>query len=273
MAAPPLGPKNPSTTFYWNDWENDEAVRACSLAAQGLWMRLLCIAARSPEPGVVQIGSLDCSLPRGLPRIAAAVGRSLEEVAPLIDELMASGAADLDRKKRIVNRRMVRAAALHKKRSEAGTLGAEVTNRKKKRKEDLPQQNGGKPPGKEPANQSALHTSRLHASSDTVTTTESGERVARSRATLITEAWRPKPETLKELRHGRPDLVGETYEAEFREFQLWCRSEAVTSHDPEAAFLRFMRRARKAQGAAETYDQRRIREGREALARTPETMR
>lgn len=116
--------KNPSDTWFYNDWENDEALKACSLAAQGLWMRLLCIAARSPERGVVQIGSLNLSLPDGLAQIALAVGRTREEIAPLIDELVSSGAASLDRKKRIHNRRMVRLAALSAKRSEAGKNGA-----------------------------------------------------------------------------------------------------------------------------------------------------
>lgn len=138
--------KNPSATFYFNDWENDANLKPCSLAAQGLWMRLLCIAARSPEPGVVQIGDLTCSLPDGLAHLALAVGRPLQEIVPLIDELLSSGTASQDRKKRIVNRRMIRAAALSGKRAECGKLGADVTNGNRKRKEELPQQNVGKPP-------------------------------------------------------------------------------------------------------------------------------
>lgn len=137
--------KNPSATFYFNDWENDPELKPCSLAAQGLWMRLLCIAARSSEHGVVQIGDLNCSLPGGLAHIALAVGRPLEEIAPLIDELLSSGAASQDRKKRITNRRMIRAAALSGKRAKCGKLGADVTNGKRTRKEDLPQQIAGKP--------------------------------------------------------------------------------------------------------------------------------
>lgn len=142
--------KNPSTTWYFNDWENDPALKACSLAAQGLWMRLLCIAARSPEHGVVQIGSLDFSLPDGLTQIASAVGRPLEEIAPLIDELLSSGAASQDRKKRLTSRRMVRAAALSSKRSEAGQIGAQVTNGKRTTNGSLPRQTSGNTPGKPP---------------------------------------------------------------------------------------------------------------------------
>ncbi len=183
--ARPLGPKNPSASFYWNDWDNDEALKACSLAAQGLWMRMLCIAARSPEPGIVMIGEFPASRAEIAPRIAALVGQPLETVNALIDELLTSGAASLDRKKRIYNRRMVRAVALHNKRSEAGRHGAAVTNGKNKRKESLPQQNAGKPPANDPA----LHTSRLHPSDIPIEpTTESLEEEASSAAARDVDA-------------------------------------------------------------------------------------
>jgi hypothetical protein len=41
--------------LWWSDWENDPALRQCSLAAQGLWMRLLCLAAQSRIYGVVLV--------------------------------------------------------------------------------------------------------------------------------------------------------------------------------------------------------------------------
>lgn len=101
-----------------------------------------------------------------------------------------------------------------------------------------------------------------------VTTSRTVGENARQRATLIDKDWQPKPETVEELRRGRPDLVGAFYDAELDEFRLWCRANAVTSHDPEASFLRFMRRAnRVTKEAAESWDQRRIREGLEALDR------
>lgn len=31
--------------FFWADWAGDNCLSLCTLAAQGLWMRLLCIAA------------------------------------------------------------------------------------------------------------------------------------------------------------------------------------------------------------------------------------
>lgn len=147
--------KNPSSTWYFNDWENDEKLRPCSLAAQGLWMRLLCIAARSPEPGIVQIGSQNSSHPHGLTLLASAVGRSPQEIAPLIDELLASGAASRDRKGRVYCRRMVRKAKVSLVRSEAGKKGAAVTNG---RITFIPPE-PGKPPSK-PGGPSRLQDSR-----------------------------------------------------------------------------------------------------------------
>jgi hypothetical protein len=36
--------------FYWSDWDGDMRLRLCSLAAQGLWMQMLCIAASMSHP-------------------------------------------------------------------------------------------------------------------------------------------------------------------------------------------------------------------------------
>ncbi|RWG79271.1 hypothetical protein [Mesorhizobium sp.] len=41
--------------FFWSDWESDPNLRLCSLAAQGLWMRMLCIAAAHEPVGYVAI--------------------------------------------------------------------------------------------------------------------------------------------------------------------------------------------------------------------------
>ena len=52
--------KNPSTIWYWNDWLVDPCVRACSMAAQGMWMQMLAIAAAAD--GEVRIGDKPCSM-------------------------------------------------------------------------------------------------------------------------------------------------------------------------------------------------------------------
>lgn len=117
------GNKNPSDVFYWNDWEDDKELRSCQMAAQGMWMRMLCIARRSPEPGFVLIPGRDCArsaLPGVLARL---VGESPTAVKAWIDDLVASGAASVDERGYIYCRRMVRAAAVSQARAESGRAG------------------------------------------------------------------------------------------------------------------------------------------------------
>lgn len=98
MAARPWG------KFFWADWESDEALRQCSLAAQGLWMRMLCICAKGDPYGYVSIAgvALDAA------GLSTAVGRPEAEVAPLLAELGRWGVFSRDRKGRIYSRRMLR---------------------------------------------------------------------------------------------------------------------------------------------------------------------
>lgn len=95
---------NPWGRFFWNDWENDPALRLSSLAAQGLWMRMLCIAAKSEPVGYLTIAGRTLNLDD----ISTLIGRPVTEIAPLIDELDHNGVFSRDAKGRIYNRRMLR---------------------------------------------------------------------------------------------------------------------------------------------------------------------
>lgn len=41
--------------FFWEDWASDNALSLCTLAAQGLWMRMLCIAAQGDDYGMLTV--------------------------------------------------------------------------------------------------------------------------------------------------------------------------------------------------------------------------
>ncbi len=100
-----------------------------SLAAQGLWMEMLGLAARSREYGVVLIGehpSLRIDLPDLL---ASSCGESAETIDRLIGDLITFKVASVDDQGRVFNRRMVASAARSAARSAAGRLGAAVANR------------------------------------------------------------------------------------------------------------------------------------------------
>lgn len=92
--------------FFWQDWESDPAVRLCSLAAQGLWMRMLCIAAAHDPIGYVAVAG------RGLDEtsIARLTGCQESEVISLLGELDRNGVFSRDRQGRIYSRRMIRDA-------------------------------------------------------------------------------------------------------------------------------------------------------------------
>jgi hypothetical protein len=92
--------------FFWSDWENDPALRLCSFAAQGLWMRMLCIAARHDPIGYVAVAGQPLELP-GLIRLT---GGTESELATLLGELDRNGVFSRDGKGRIYSRRMIRDA-------------------------------------------------------------------------------------------------------------------------------------------------------------------
>jgi hypothetical protein len=91
------------TKFFWSDWDTDPALRLCSFAAQGLWMRMLCIAAAHDPIGYVAVAG------RGLDEtsIARMTGGSESEVRDLLGELDLNGVFSRDRHGRIYSRRMV----------------------------------------------------------------------------------------------------------------------------------------------------------------------
>jgi len=119
MAKSGQDKNNPSSTFYWKDYENDEGLRISSLAAQGLWMRLLCIAAKSEPFGYISVNGypLDAT---GTARLA---GVTEGEAAALLDELERNGVFSRDRKGRMFSRRMVKEAETRAKNQKNGRLG------------------------------------------------------------------------------------------------------------------------------------------------------
>lgn len=109
----------PASLWFWRDWESDVALKACSLAAQGLWMRMLCIAAQHDPIGYVAVNRVGLD-PEGIARIA---GAGVDETRSLMDELSQNGVFSRDRNGTIYNRRMTRDAkkqALARKSGERG---------------------------------------------------------------------------------------------------------------------------------------------------------
>ncbi len=109
--------------FYPSDWLTDEKLLACSLAAQGLWMRLLCVMHKNDKRGRLEIAGKKPT-PQQLGRL---VGISPSEIETLLNELVEAGVPSVTDGGVLISRRMVRDEKLRKVRSAAGKRGGDVT--------------------------------------------------------------------------------------------------------------------------------------------------
>lgn len=107
------------TKFSFKDYEADIHLRLCSLAAQGLWMRMLCIMNAGTPYGYLSLGGQKISEEQ-LSRLA---GCSFDDVKILIKELENKGIFSRDQDGAIYNRRMVRDQQISKARAKAGAAG------------------------------------------------------------------------------------------------------------------------------------------------------
>lgn len=102
----------PWSKFFWSDWESDQGLRLCSLAAQGLWMRMLCVCARHEPKGYLSINGN----PLKVDAIARLAGVAETEAETLMAELELNGVFSRNRAGCIYSRRMVK----DEKRSQEG---------------------------------------------------------------------------------------------------------------------------------------------------------
>jgi hypothetical protein len=103
---------DPWSKFFWSDWEADQGLRLCSLSAQGLWMRMLCVCARHDPKGYLAINGH----PLTVDAIARLAGVAETEAGSLLEELERNGVFSRNRSGCIFSRRMVR----DEKRSQEG---------------------------------------------------------------------------------------------------------------------------------------------------------
>jgi hypothetical protein len=109
----------PFMKFFVNDWLSDEKLSLCSLAAQGLWMRMVCFMHKNARRGYLETDGK----PLSLDQLARLAGVSTELVSPLIQELLTSGVPSVTDQGVILCRRMVEKESLRLVRSEAGRKG------------------------------------------------------------------------------------------------------------------------------------------------------
>ncbi len=116
-----MADKLPAIMFYPGDWLQD-SVAGCSLAAQGLWLRMI-ITAHSSEPyGHLAILVKGVVNPLAPQELARRCGTTVEELMPLLEELRNANVFS-EENGIIFSRRMVKDNNLREIRRAAGRKG------------------------------------------------------------------------------------------------------------------------------------------------------
>jgi len=110
----------PSLQFYVKDWLSDPGLHACSLAARGLWIDVICIMFTACRRGELTVNGKTVDAVT----LAKIVGRPESEITPLLLELRENGVYSFLPSGTLYCRRMVREAEVARRRSEAGAIGA-----------------------------------------------------------------------------------------------------------------------------------------------------
>lgn len=93
----------PWMKFYPRDWRGDQALRAVSIAARGLWMECLCIMHEARPYGHLVLNGI----PVEVDTLARMTGVSVDEASALLAELRQAGVLSMTGKGVVFSRRMI----------------------------------------------------------------------------------------------------------------------------------------------------------------------
>jgi len=111
----------PFFKFFPRDWQSDDALRSCGLAARGLWVELLCMMWKAERRGYLEIAQ---GLPYDNAQISRITGESVESIEKLIGELERAGVFSREPESRVIfSRRIVKEADFFARCSAAGKKG------------------------------------------------------------------------------------------------------------------------------------------------------
>lgn len=113
--------RRPAFQFYPADWRKDVELQSCSMAAQGLWINLMCVAHECDPYGHLTVNGK----PMTHAQVGRQVGLSAKECGCLLDELLEAGVARKTEEGAIYSKRMVEDERIRNARSEGGKGGAE----------------------------------------------------------------------------------------------------------------------------------------------------
>jgi hypothetical protein len=106
--------------FFPDNWLSDERLNLCSLGAQGLWIKLLCLMHKNVRRGCLEQANGN---PLSNEQIARFAGCSTEEAAQLLQQLQTAGVYSVFDNGVIYSRRMVKDEKLRTVRAKSGRKG------------------------------------------------------------------------------------------------------------------------------------------------------
>lgn len=108
--------KRPAFQFYPADWRKDVELRACSLAARGLWIDLMCVMHECEPYGHLVLNGA----PMTPAKMAGQIGVPVATIAKLLAELLENGVARKAANGAIYSKRMVDDERVREIRAQAG---------------------------------------------------------------------------------------------------------------------------------------------------------
>ena len=214
--------------FWWQDYEGDDALRVVSLAAQGLWMRMLCAMHKGVPYGHLTINGRATTMPQ----LAILASVSERKVAGIVQELEKAGVFSVNENGMIFCRRMVRDREISERGQQDGKRGGNPALNPKRAEGITPPLNPGGYPLEAEADTEAEADSKGRAH-----TPRSATPRRQAKASRLPADWQPsEPEyagvdahrTLARFRDywtAQPGQKGvkADWQATWRN---WCRREA-----------------------------------------------
>ncbi len=113
--------KLPSFQFYPGDWLKDPNLRACSLAARGAWVDILCLMHESEQRGVLRVNSRAISVKKLSKSIACCTPK-------LIQELVENGVVKVARRDgALYSKRLIKEELRRRHKAQSGRKGGKQT--------------------------------------------------------------------------------------------------------------------------------------------------
>lgn len=134
-------PKLPWLKFYPSDWQSDQALGMCGLAARGLWMEMLAIMHKATPYGHLVVNGMKPSDEQ----LAALARAPADQIRALTQELESAGVFSRTRNGTIYSRRMTKDDKRRNDGDKAAVIGTIPGSRRDRQRTERPKQNSPLP--------------------------------------------------------------------------------------------------------------------------------